>query len=149
MAKEKLYPLPGFLENVVTEKLFIDWLQKRAEAHSKRDKKRVEYKVTPSIIKKKLHKAVWHSKGLDYYTGAPLNWSQIGKYKNEEQKIGGLAYYKSFYDAPAMDHEFEEDGTYSVRVCSRRTNMAKSRLNHEEFLAVCREVVKHYDENFL
>jgi hypothetical protein len=90
------YALPECLMTLCTEQEYTRWLHRKAAAHVRRDKKRSgDRSITVSKYKAAIHEAVCAGGDRDYYTGTPLNWTLICKYKNddssfaEEQRNGG------------------------------------------------------------
>ena len=88
-----------------------------------------------------IHQAVVESQGLDAYTGEPLAWELISQYDNRAAAGGKRAYKKRFALLPTVDHIGDGQGEPEFRICSWRTNDAKSDLSEEEFIELCRIVV--------
>jgi len=69
----KKYPLPPFLTGRCSpEKKYYDWLEGRALAHVRRDRKRGHVAATREAYMIAIHNAVLKSGGVDDYTGAPF-----------------------------------------------------------------------------
>jgi hypothetical protein len=146
MKKPRKYQLPDFPS--VTPPAQADyqrWLHGRAVAHVKRDKKRGNSTATNETYKIAIHAAVIRSGGRDYYTGEPLNWSLVGQYSNEESKAKGRRYKATLALLPSVDHVDDGLGEADFKICAWRTNDAKNDLTHQEFVALCRRVVEHFD----
>ena len=69
----KLFDLPPFLDGIVTREAYVRWLQRKAVAHVKRDRKRGNIAATISEYKRAVHDAVWTSNGRDIYTHEQLD----------------------------------------------------------------------------
>jgi hypothetical protein len=95
--------------------------------------------------KNAIHQAVAHSGGSDHYTGESLNWSLLCKYRNLESQATGRHYKAGFALLPSIDHVGDGLGEAEFKICAWRTNDAKNDLSHEQFVALCRSVVKHFD----
>ena len=86
------YDLPDFLGGRCTPAQYKRWLQAKATAHARRDRKRDNKSAAISAYKEAIHSAVTASGGFDVYTGLPLKWELISRYDNAEAKRGGSAY---------------------------------------------------------
>lgn len=141
-----LYPLPEFLMGVVTREQYVRWLQRKAQAHAIRDRKRVSSPATITVsgYKTAIHAAVLASDGLDHYTGEPLNWAQISTYNNVASKAGRSAYKAGFALLPSVDHVGAGSDGYDFVICGWRTNDSKHDMSLVDFVALCRRVLaKH------
>jgi len=136
----KLYPLPPFLDGVVSEEQYSKWLYGRTVAHVNRDKK-INPAANRTSYCEAIHAAVWESKGLDAYTNEPLDWHLIGTYNNEHSKLHGRAYKARYGLLPSVDHVESRTGPVIFKICGWRTNDAKNDLSVEEFVSLCRRVV--------
>jgi hypothetical protein len=101
--------------------------------------------ATVESYKRAIHDAVMQSEGLDAYTGLPLRWELISKYNNDATTAGRREYKSKFADLPTVDHVGNGVGPPDFRICAWRTNDAKNDLSHEDFVALCRAVLDHYD----
>jgi hypothetical protein len=137
----KLFELPLFLDGVVTREAYVRWLQRKAQAHIKRDRRRGNTSSTVSEYKRAIHNAVCASGETDAYTGEPLAWDLISKYNNDESKQGRRIYKARFALLPTVDHLGDGTGSADFKICSWRTNGAKGDLSIEEFVALCARVV--------
>ncbi len=147
MSKPCKYQLPGFLSSAkLTQVAYEKWLHGRAVAHVKRDKERGNTTTTNEVYKIAIHRAVVCSGGRDWYTGEPLDWSLIGRYRNEESKEKGRSYKAAMALMPTIDHVSDGLGDADFKISAWRTNDAKSDLTHEEFVSLCRRVVAHFDQ---
>jgi len=123
---------------------YKNWLERKAAAHVKRDKKRYIKNVTYSAYKQAIHDAVIESNGKDAYTGEILNWSLISKYNNDESKKQGRKYKHKFAALPTVDHVDECLNGPNFVISSWRTNDAKHDLALDEFLTLCRTVLEYH-----
>jgi hypothetical protein len=137
----RLFDLPIFLDDVVTREAYVRWLQRKAAAHVRRDRKRGNRSASVSEYKRAIHGAVCASKGGDAYTGEELDWELISKYDNDESKQGRCAYKAKFALLPTVDHVGDGTGPADFRICSWRTNDAKGDLSLEEFVELCARVL--------
>ena len=138
------YDLPGFLSGVVTRQQYTRWLQRKAQAHVVRDRKRVSWPVTVTAYKQAIHAAVVASDGTDYYTGELLNWALISTYDNVASKAGRSKYKAGFALLPSVDHVSGDHEGFDFVICGWRTNDSKHDLSLDEFVALCRLVVRRH-----
>ena len=89
-----------------------------------------------------MQQAVIESDGLDAYTGLPLRWDLISKYDNGKAQEGKHVYKKSFSDLPTVDHLNDNRGELRFKICSWKVNDSKSDLTLEEFVDLCRAILK-------
>lgn len=143
MIKPRKYQLPEFLTERVHQNAYDRWLQRKAEAHVKRDRKRGNAAATNEEYKLAIHQAVTNSEGRDFYTGEPLDWSLISTYENGQSKEGRRVYKATFALLPTVDHVGDGLGPADFKVCGWRTNDAKNDMSLPEFVALCRKVVGH------
>ena len=136
-----LFNLPDFLNGRVTRDAYIRWLQRKAVAHVKRDRKRGNASATISEYKRAIHHAVCTSKGHDAYTGEASDWSLIRTYDNQASKAGRRTYKALLALLPTVDHIADGLGAADFAICSWRTNGAKGDLTLHEFVALCERVV--------
>jgi hypothetical protein len=137
----RFFELPPFLDGVITREAYVRWLQRKAAAHIRRDRKRGNTSGTVSEYKRAIHHAVCSSGGKDIYTGEQLAWGLISKYDNEESKQGRRSYKAGFALLPTVDHVGDGTGPADFKICGWRTNDAKGDLSLEEFVALCARVV--------
>ena len=137
----KLFDLPIFLDDVLTREAYVRWLQRKAAAHVKRDRKRGNGSATVSEYKRAIHYAVCASQGRDAYTGEQLDWQLISTYDNDESKQGRREYKARFALLPTVDHIGDGTGPADFKICAWRTNDAKGDLSLEEFVALCERVL--------
>jgi hypothetical protein len=131
---------PVFLEGVVSPEAYERWLERKAAAHLKRDRKRGRTAMRPAY-KEAIHAAVILSDGLDSYTGERLDWRLISTYRNEESKAGRHGYKAGFALLPTVDHIDAGATESSFRICSWRTNDAKNDLSPDQFIDLCSKVL--------
>jgi hypothetical protein len=143
---EGKYALPDCLMGRCTQQQYSRWLHRKAAAHVRRDKKRqAAGSVTVSKYKEAIHGAVCAGGDRDFYTGEPLNWSLISKYRNDKAKEGKKKYKKLFAQLPSVDHTFDEQGNLRFVICSWLVNDSKSDLTLAEFYTLCESVLRHRD----
>ena len=138
------YEFPVFLTDRVEPAVYSRWLQRKAAAHVKRDRKRGNENATIAAYKQAIHEAVIASNGRDAYTGEELNWQLISQYDNEKSKALGRSYKKELAALPTLDHVGDGRGKPDFVISSWRTNDAKHDLTLEEFLSLCAIVLKHH-----
>jgi hypothetical protein len=139
----KKYSLPPFLGNKVSQESYERWLQRKAQAHVKRDRQRGNSSASGEAYREAIHNAVIESNSLDAYTGEPLDWKLISQYDNSESKKMGRDYKKKFALLPTVDHIGDGKGPANFRICGWRTNDAKNDLDPLEFITLCESVLKH------
>jgi hypothetical protein len=142
--KPRKYLVPDFI-SAVTQDIYEKWLHGRAVAHVRRDKNRGNTTASNEAYKIAIHRAVVHSGGRDHYTGEPLDWSLLCQYSNLESEAQGRRYKAKFALLPSVDHVGDGLGEADFKICGWRTNDAKNDLTHDEFVALCRSVVAHFD----
>ncbi len=145
----RVYDLPKFLEGAVSLDAYKRWLDRKAVAHVRRDRKRDNLEATRQAYMRAIHSAVIRSEGRDAYTGEPLDWSLIATYDNEKSKSGRRAYKASLALLPTADHVGDGLGPADFKICSWRTNSAKNDLSQDNFVALCRLVVAYSDQEAL
>lgn len=138
----RLFELPPFLKDVVAREVYVRWLQRKAVAHVKRDRKRGNSAACASEYKRAIHTAVCVSGGRDSYTGEQLDWHLISRYHNEESKQGRREYKAKFALLPTVDHVGDGTGRADFKICAWRTNDAKGDLSLDEFVALCKRVLE-------
>jgi hypothetical protein len=144
--KPRKYQLPDFLSlTTLTQSSYEKWLHRRAVAHVKRDKKRGNTTARTEAYKVAIHRAVVHSGGRDHHTGEVLGWSLLSRYSNVESKAKGRHYKATLALLPSVDHSGDGLGEADFKICAWRTNDSKNDLTHEEFVALCRRVLAHFD----
>jgi hypothetical protein len=135
----KDYDPPKWLIRIgVSSKDYHKWLNRRASAHVKRDKKKGirEYKQA-------IHRAVKNCNGKDAYTGKKLKWRLISKWNNEESKKIGRDYKKKFRDLPTVDHVDRGKRSIKFVICSWEVNDSKGALRIGEFYKLCEDVLDY------
>lgn len=135
--------LPDFLAGRVTADQYAKWLDRKAHAHVKRDRKRAFAGAIGAAYRDAIHAAVVASGGKDAYTGEDLHWDLLSQYDNEESKAGRSVYKASFALLPTVDHLDTSTAATSFRICAWRTNDAKNDLSHESFLELCQRALLH------
>ena len=101
------YEIPDFVKEAgVDQKAYKRWLDHKASAHVKRDRKRwPEIEITVQDYRKAIHEAVKPSGGIDVYTKEHLAWNLISKYTNAESSTQGTVYRQKFALLPTVDHD--------------------------------------------
>jgi hypothetical protein len=118
-----LYLVPECIKAHCDQLKYSRWLQRKAAAHAKRDRKR-DMGCTIARYKTEIHAAVCSSGHLDFYTGEPLDWSLVSTYDNESSKGGRTKYKKTFALLPTIDHTVDETGQPKFVICSWYVNDA-------------------------
>lgn len=144
---ETKYELPTFLEGLCSRENYRHWLRWKANAHYKRDKKRLFPGATQTSWKEAIHNAVLRSGGKDEYTGHPLRWDLLRTYNNAKAKSGGVAYKKEFANLPSVDHFDPSKHSPDFRICAWAVNDSKSDLTIEEYLALCTTVLAYHSQH--
>src|SRR2546422_7158221 len=139
------YAMPEAIKNQCGQVKYSRWLQRKALAHVKRDRKR-DRPCTVAQYKTEIHAAICESDGRDFYTGERLNWSLISTWDNDSAKNGRAKYKKTLALLPTLDHTFDEQGRPKFVICSWYVNDVKSDLTLEEFYRLCELVLKYRDE---
>ena len=85
----KKYETPSFLLGRCEPTLYRRWLNAKAIAHVKRDRRRGNGTAKREEYMRAIHAAVVSSNGNDFYTGERLEWERISTYRNDESKRGG------------------------------------------------------------
>jgi hypothetical protein len=138
------YLVPDCIKRQCNQLKYSRWLQRKAAAHAKRDRKR-DMDCTIARYKAEIHAAICSSGHLDFYTGEALNWSLISTYDNESSKSGRQKYKKGLAFLPTVDHTVDETGQPKFVICSWYVNDAKSDLTLDEFYRLCERVLEHRD----
>lgn len=136
------YQLPENMFGLVDQDIYERWLHRKALSHVKRDRARGNTSATNEKYKIAIHQAVCESNGKDAYTNEGLDWSLLSQYDNEQSKKHGRHYKKQFALLPSVDHVGDGTGTANFKICSWRTNDAKNDLSLNEFIELCKKVVK-------
>jgi hypothetical protein len=137
----KLFDLPPFLNGIVTREAYVRWLQRKAIAHVKRDRKRGNISASVSEYNRAIHNAVCASGGRDVYTHEQLEWNLISTWDNDESMQGRRIYKAKFALLPTVDHIGDGTGPADFAICAWRTNDAKGDLTLAEFVALCERVL--------
>ena len=138
------YLIPSCIQNICDQTRYSRWLQAKASAHVRRDKKRNHNaRLSVAGYKARIHEAVNTGGDSDYYTGELLDWSLISQFRNDKAKAGGVKYKKKFALLPTVDHTLDRTGRAKFVICSWRTNDAKSDMTLEEFWNLCTLVLRN------
>lgn len=141
----RLYSLPSSLGDRVPEDQYRKWLQRKAQALVKRDRKRGIAHATISKYKEAIHKTIVRDGPFDWYTGEKLDWSLISKYSNEEARESKRKVKLKYARLPTVDHEDDGQGEPHFRICGWAVNDAKNDLPLADFLRLCEKVLAHRD----
>lgn len=144
---QRKYARPDFLPSNIDQTRYEKWLRGRALAHLRRDRKRGNVKATNEAYRLAIHQAVLRSGGRDFYTGEPLDWTLLGKYRNADSQANRRLYKARFANLPTIDHVGDGLGGADFRLCGWATNDAKSDLSYEQFVSLCRKVVEHCNKS--
>ena len=140
------YQLPQCLqEQRIAELAFLRWLQRKATAHVRRDRQRGYTAVTVAAYKRAILQAVVDAKGVDYFTGAALDWHRISQWDNAEAARGRGEYKREFWNLPTVDHENPRNPRSPLRLCSWRVNDSKNDQTLEEYLNLAETIRAHQD----
>lgn len=116
------------------------WLVGQAKSCRNRDRGKIKPLPPLSEYQAVIHSAVVRSKGLDEYTGDPLEWNRIN---HERPAAGGRRNHVIRGRWPSVDH-YQGTGKLHYRICSGLVNLAKGPLDHQQFVELCRKVTdKH------
>lgn len=140
----KKYALPAFLVGTVDQAAYQRWLEHKAQAHVRRDRKRGNATAIGEAYRVAIHAAVAAGGGRDAYTGEALDWSLLSRYDNVESAEGGRTYKHGFARLPTVDHVGDGLGPADFKICGWRVNDAKHDLDMPAFLGVCRAVLEHH-----
>jgi hypothetical protein len=152
MPRSFLYPLPSYLDGRLTVKLYNRWLDAKALWLFKRDKEhRKPYvaKSSKALYKSLIHLAVVNSDGRDPYTGDKLSWELIstwpGSKKTPAEQERGETFDRKYALLPTIDHK--DPDVLDFEIVSWRINLCKNYMTPEEFIALCRKVIRHRSKN--
>ena len=115
-----------------------EWLERQAQNCKQRDPKDMRRPIEE--YREAIHKSVEKSKGLDCYTGDPLEWNRLN---HEKPQGGGQHNHRIAGRYPTVDHYFGR-GRLDYRICAGSVNHAKGALDHQQFVELCRKVTKHH-----
>lgn len=138
----RVFHLPIFLDEILTRENYVRWLQRKAQAHIRRDRERGNTTSSLSEYKRAIHAAVCDSNGLDHYTGEQLHWSLVSTYNNAESKLGKRTYKAKFALLPTVDHVGDGSGPADFKICGWAINDAKGDLTWLDFVKLCQRVLK-------
>jgi len=142
--KNRLYGVPECIKDKCEQKVYSRWLQRKAIAHVKTDRKRFEVGTcTIAGYKMAIHRAVKEGGDRDFYTGEPLRWGLISTYRNAASVEGKSKYKKSLALLPTVDHTRDEQGNLKFVICSWRMNDMKSDMTDAELYDLCELVLRH------
>jgi hypothetical protein len=119
------YAIPPFLVGITEQAVYQRWLEHKARAHVKRDRKRGNAEALGETYRMAIHAAVIAGAGLDAYTGEALDWKLISCYDNTSSALGARTYKHSFAKLPTVDHVGDGLGPADFKICGWRVNDAK------------------------
>ena len=123
-----------------SDKDYSDLLRKKAEAVTRRDKRRGgKYSVKEAI--EAIHEAFHRCNGFDPYDGSKLDPELLGTYDNNRSKEKGAAYKREMAMLPTVDHVTAKP-VADFEIVSWQTNDAKGDMSPDEFIAYCHRVVE-------
>jgi hypothetical protein len=138
------YAVPAFLQGIVTHTDYIKWLNQKCDSMRQRDlklKRPWAKENSRMAYKQKIHGAVIDGGQFDPYTGEKLDWSLISRQRSAIK----YAYVNDFLDTfallPAVDHIGSD--TLEFEICSWIVNEAKSCMDPDEFVGLCKKVVDY------
>ena len=138
----RVFHLPSFLEGTLARENYVRWLQRKAQAHIRRDRERNNTTSSLSEYKRAIHIAVCESGGLDQYTGEKLHWNLVSTYNNDDSKLGKRIYKAKFALLPTVDHVGDGSGPAHFKICGWAINDAKGDLAWLDFVRLCQRVVR-------
>ena len=118
---------------------YREWLERQAQNCKCRDQKSERRPI--DAYRQAIHKAVGKSDGLDCYTGDALEWNRLN---HEKPAVGGQHNHRIMGRYPSVDH-YQGTGRLDFRICSGSVNHAKGALDHQQFVDLCRKVVKRHE----
>jgi hypothetical protein len=136
------YALPSFLQGIVTQTDYVRWLNQKCDSMRQRDLKlkRPYASENPRMAyKQKIHQAVLDNGQFDPYTGEKLDWKLISKQKSLKKYGYVNDFLNTFALLPAVDHIGSD--TLEFEICSWIVNEAKSCMDPDEFVGLCKKVV--------
>jgi hypothetical protein len=136
-----VFDLPDFLQGRLTREQYVRWLQRKAIAHVRRDRRRWNREISVASYKAAIHAAVLRSDGRDYYTGEPLRWDLVSRYDNQASRLGGSSYKRRFELLPTVDHVDPDSRDADFEICGWRTNDCKNDLAHDELRRFCKLIL--------
>jgi hypothetical protein len=140
------YPLPPFLEGIVTPEQFRIWLFHKAKTLLDRDRKakRLCAKgANRKMYRDAIYDAVIRGALCDPYTGETLAWDKLGMWNPEKDKDLNDNFEKEFSLLPSVDHIDPNAGGLKFEICGWLVNTCKSNFTPDEFVAICKDVVTH------
>ena len=144
--QNRLYGVPECIKGKCEQAPYSRWLQRKAEAHAKRDRRRFGEQCTISGYKVAIHRAVTEGGDRDFYTGEVLNWRLISTYRNAASVEGKSRYNKSLALLPTVDHTLDEHGKLKFVICSWRMNDMKNDMTDAELYELCALVLRHRND---
>ena len=116
------------------------WLNAQASSCRARDRALIDPRPSLSDYRRVIHLAVQRSRGLDEYTGEPIEWNRLN---HERPMAGGRKGHRLRGRWPSVDH-YHGTGKLNYRICSGQVNLAKGPLDHQQFVEMCRKVANNH-----
>ena len=141
----------GWAGSSIGESDFHTWVQRKARALWKRDKrkrlrqciKEGNNKAMRETYCQAIYKAIAEmEENKCPYTGEALRWDLIGQWNNADAEKGGKTYKKKFENLPTVDHKNAEPVPDFV-ICSWVANDAKNDLSYDDFVNLCEAVCNY------
>lgn len=142
------YIAPHFLEQRgITDREYALWLDKQSEAIWRRERKAGKTAFpSRASLKAELHRVLLAGNGRDQYTGSKIYWKHLRA--DWVDGNAGVTNYRHLMTLrrcmPTFDH-VRGMGHRRYALCRRMTNHAKSFMSPAQFVALCREVVRHHE----
>jgi hypothetical protein len=140
------YPLPPFLEGIVTPEQFRIWLFHKARTLLDRDRKAKRLcaqGANRKMYRDAIYDALMRGALCDPYTGEPLAWDKLGLWNPEKDKDLNDNFEMEFSLLPSVDHIDPNAGGLKFEICGWLVNTCKNNFTPDEFVAICRDVLAH------
>jgi hypothetical protein len=140
------YPLPQYLEGIVTPEQFRIWLFHKARMLLDRDRKAKRLcaqGANRKMYRDAIYDALMRGALCDPYTGEPLAWDKLGMWNPEKDKDLNDNFEMEFSLLPSVDHMDPNASGLKFEICSWLVNTCKSNFTPDEFVAICRDVLAY------
>lgn len=147
-----VYPLPPFLDNILSQSFYLDFINIRALRMYERDKglKRLcAINSSKELYKEAIHKAITQTGLYDPYTGDEMHYDLLLTWNQNRAHSEGYAYRVQFMLMPTVDHKDPESEILDFEICSWQVNTCKNDLNVTDFISYCKKIVSNYQPNKL
>jgi hypothetical protein len=135
---------PDFSQGKCSVGQYRKWVLGHSKNMYLRDRKAnrpFAYPGQKSLYRHTIDDAAHHGQ-FDPYTGDVLLWELIGEWDPNEAR-GNRDYAKKFALLPTVDHIDPASDVLEFEICSWKINMCKGNLNPQDFIELCRRVVKY------